>query len=237
MSNKNPKYIVGIHSCLEAIKANYENIECAFASKSFKNIKILNFIKTKKINLKFVESGFLKKIYPESQGVALKIKKDLEFNESKIYVKDRSIIVVLDGITDPQNLGAMLRTCWLLDVDGVILSKHRSCSLNPTVYKVASGGASYVPVMKTSSIGKEIFNLKGKGYFVYALENKKGSESIREINFHKKVVLIVGSEGDGIREGILKKSDKIIMIPQKESQASLNASVSLAIALNEVRNY
>ncbi len=235
---KDKKIIVGVHAAFEALSVYPENIILCKLSSDYKSkprlLDIQKKILLNKIPIEYVASSSLNKINSDTDGVILFIKTHLEFNDRKIYSKESAKVVILDGITDPQNLGSILRTSWLFGVDGIIVPKDGSSSLTSVVYKVASGGATHVPVCRVSNIGQEILKLKDCGFWVYAFDNKTDCMSLWDVNFDKKVALVVGSEGKGIRSGVLKKSDQIIQIPQINSYASFNASVSLAIGLAEI---
>ena len=232
------KTIIGIHAVAETININIKNIQSGLIDKDYKNSpRLLNIYKkllTNKIPIKLVSQKHLHKISGETQGVVLFIKNYIKFDEQNILKKDRSIIVILDEVTDPQNLGSILRTCWLLNVDGIIVPKKRTATLTPTACKIASGGAEHVPINRVTNIGSEILKLKEHGYWIYALDNKKEYKSIWNVNFDKKVALIAGSENSGIRAKIMEKSDQLIRIPQVNNYASLNVAASLAISLAEV---
>ncbi len=232
------KTIIGIHAASETIAVNINNIQSCLMDKDYKNSpRLLNLYKklsTNKISIKLVSQKYLYKINNETQGVVLFIKNYIKFDEQNIFKKDRSIIIILDSVTDPQNLGSILRTCWLLKVDGIIVPKKRTANLTPTACKIASGGAEHVPINKVTNIGPEILKLKEYGYWVYALDNKKEYKSLWDVKFDKKIALIAGSEGSGIRAKIMEKSDQVIRIPQINNHASLNVAASLAISLAEV---
>ena len=235
---KNKKIIVGLHACEEALNVYPKNVILCKLSSDYKSKpRLLNIQKkvlSNKIPIEYVSSSSLDKINADTGGVALFIKNHLEFDDRKIYFKNSGKVVILDGITDPQNLGSILRTSWLFGVDGVVVPRDGSSSLTPVVYKVAAGGATHVPVCRVSNIGQEVLKLKESDFWIYALDNKEGSSSLWGVNFARKVALIIGSEGKGIRNGVLKKSDQVVKIPQVNSYASFNASVSLAIGLAEV---
>lgn len=232
------KAIIGVHASLEALSVYPKNIILCKLSSDYKNkprlLDIQKKILSNKIPIEYVSASSLNKINSDTGGVVLFIKNHLEFDDRKICSRKSAKVIVLDGVTDPQNLGSILRTSWLFSVDGIIVPQDGSSYLTSVVYKVAAGGATHVPVCRVSNIGQEILKLKDCGFWVYALDNKTDCMSLWDVSFDKKVVLVVGSEGKGVRAGVLKKSDQVVKIPQVNSYASFNASVSLAIGLAEV---
>lgn len=146
---------------------------------------------------------------------------------------DAALVLVLDEITDVQNLGAILRSADQFSVSLVILPERRSAQINPTVVKVSSGAAHYVPVARVVNLNRELEYLKEAGFWVYGAA--LGGESLHETTFHKRTVLVMGSEGKGISPMTEKLCDHLITIPTGGHIDSLNVSVATGILLYEVR--
>lgn len=145
---------------------------------------------------------------------------------------DKSILLILDGIEDPHNLGAILRTSWLVGVQGVLVPEDRAVGLTPTVHKVACGGAEHVPVIETTNFANYAEDLKKIGYWIYGL-SPRGKKSIFELDLPEKVVWAIGSEDKGMRVTTERLCDELVYIPQSSAAASYNASVATAMALTE----
>lgn len=145
---------------------------------------------------------------------------------------EKSILLILDGIEDPHNLGAILRTSWLVGVNGVFVPEDRAVGLTPTVHKVACGGAEHVPVVETTSFANYAEDLKKMGYWVYGL-SPRGTKSIFDLQLPEKVVWAIGSEDKGMRVTTERLCDELVYIPQSSAAASYNASVATAMALTE----
>ncbi len=142
-----------------------------------------------------------------------------------------SSVLFLDGVEDPHNLGAIVRTAWLMGTSEIFISEKNSVKMTPTASKVASGGAEYVPVSETHFLS-EMKALKDKGYWIYGF-SEKAQKNLYDIQFPEKVVLVYGSEEKGIRIPVLNECDELLSIPQVQAQASYNVSVSVALGLAE----
>ncbi len=143
------------------------------------------------------------------------------------------LVLVLDGITDPHNLGAILRSADQFKVDLVVIPERRSVQANETVVKVSSGAAQYVNIAVVTNIAREIDTFKENGFWVYGAD-MSGTSSY-ETDFAKRSVIVMGSEGDGISQLVRKKCDIITSIPMGGHIDSLNVSVAAGILLYEFR--
>lgn len=143
------------------------------------------------------------------------------------------LVLMLDGITDPHNLGAILRSADQFGVDLVIIPERRSVQANETVVKVSSGAAQYVPLAVVTNLSRELERLKANGFWVYAAD-MNGSSSYDE-HFSNRTVLVMGSEGSGISTLVRKNSDYVVSIPMRGHIDSLNVSVATGILLYQYR--
>jgi 23S rRNA (guanosine2251-2'-O)-methyltransferase len=142
-------------------------------------------------------------------------------------------VIILDGITDGHNLGAIIRTADCVGAHGVILPKRRSAGLNPVVAKASAGAVEYVPVARVTNISRIIELLKSHGLWVVGTD-ATGNTAIFEKDLTGPIALVIGSEGEGIGRLVAEKCDFIIRIPMAGSVTSLNASVAAAVAMYEV---
>lgn len=145
---------------------------------------------------------------------------------------DGSLLVILDHIKDPHNLGAVVRTAEVFGADGIIVPKDRSVSLTGTVVKVSSGAALRLPIIQVTNLARTIEFLKKEGYWVTGLDQKAGG-TIWDAKWDKKSVIVMGSEGEGLSSLVRKKCDDLMGIPMKGSTGSLNVSVACAIGIYE----
>lgn len=141
-------------------------------------------------------------------------------------------VIILDGIEDPHNLGAILRTANLAGAHGVIIPKRRAVGLTPTVAKTSAGAINYTPVAKVTNITNTIKELKEKGmWFVCA---DMGGTPMYDLNLTGSIGLVVGSEGDGVSDLVKKNCDMTASIPMKGDIDSLNASVATGVLAYEI---
>lgn len=145
-----------------------------------------------------------------------------------------AFFLLLDGITDPHNFGAILRSAEVAGCHGVIVAKDRSCSVTPVVEKTAAGALSYLPLCQVTNLARAIDELKQAGIWCYGLAGEAGAQNLYAADLRGNLALVVGSEGKGLRENIRKHCDGLLAIPMQGRVNSLNASVAAAVALFEV---
>ena len=172
------------------------------------------------------------------QGIVLQIAaskthdlKDL-INACKAF-GDSSLLLALDGLTDPQNLGAIIRSAEALGAHGLILPQRRSAGLTGSVAKVAAGALEHLPVARVINLNRSLEKLKDEGYSVVGLA-EEGPSTLSEIKFQGPLVVVVGSEDKGISLITRRLCDQLVRIPLKGVTTSLNASVATSIFLYEV---
>lgn len=145
--------------------------------------------------------------------------------------EEKPLIIICDGITDPHNLGAIIRTAEIVGAHGIIVPKRRSAGLNAACAKAAAGALEYLPVAKVANLQQTIEELKEKGIFIFAAD--MGGSAMYELDFTVPAAIVIGSEGEGISRMVREKSDHIVSIPQKGRIQSLNASNAAAVLLYE----
>lgn len=172
------------------------------------------------------------------QGIIAEIKDyeyySLEYILDSANKKEKPVIVMLDGINDTHNLGAILRSADVFDVSGIIIGKHNQVPLNATVAKSSAGAINYVPVCLVTNLNQTISKLKENGYWIVSTDGS-GNINYQDLKYDFKVVLVIGSEGNGVSKLVLKNSDYVIKIPQFGHVNSLNASVATGILLAKIR--
>lgn len=171
------------------------------------------------------------------QGIAAKIDdyKTYELDEilESIPKGKTPLLVMLDGLEDPHNLGAILRTCDCVGVDGVIIGKHRNVKLTPTVAKVSTGAIETVKVAMVTNLAQSLKYLKKQGYWVAGADFDNSCD-YREGRYDMPLVLVIGSEGFGISSLVKKNCDFCVRLPMEGNVSSLNASVACAILLYQI---
>lgn len=144
-----------------------------------------------------------------------------------------NFIIIADRISDPHNLGAIIRTANAAGADGVIISKHDSATLTPTCEKASAGAVEYTPVARVTNLAQTIEKLKEKDIWIVGAD-MYGENTIYTQDFSGNIAIVIGSEGEGISELIKKKCDFLVKIPMYGDVTSLNASVAGALMIYEV---
>jgi len=172
------------------------------------------------------------------QGMALKVAPFAYVDlDDVIAAAGRSgsagFVLVLDGIQDPHNLGALIRTAACAGANGVIIPKDRACGITSVVEKASAGAVETIPVAQVTNVCQALETLKKSAYWVYGLDGEADT-SLYAVAFSGNVVLVIGGEGEGIRPLVRKQCDVLVSIPQYGGVGSLNASVAGGIALFDV---
>ncbi len=156
------------------------------------------------------------------------------FAELSEVAEDAQLLVVLDGVEDPHNLGAIIRTAHAAGADAVIVPERRAAPLTETVERSAAGALEYLPVARVTNITQALEKLKQQGYWIYGLD-ERGTESYDEVNYVSPTVIVLGGEGKGIHQGVQKHCDVLVKIPMAGEVSSLNVSVAAGVVLFELR--
>ena len=236
--------IYGMHAVRAALlNTNRVHHELHITEKNHKFAK--NYKSTiKKITI--LDQKEFKKLYggeKSTQGIVLKTN-DFERPSLQQFVKnenanDKSVLLALDQITDPQNIGSIMRSCALFNCKGIIVAKDNAPDLTPSLYKAASGAAEIVNYFRVTNLKRSISELKKYGYWAYGFDSSD-NRKFANINFTKKSILVFGSEGKGMRDLVKKECDEIIKIKMQKNKQyqidSLNVSNAATIALYKFYN-
>lgn len=167
------------------------------------------------------------------QGVAVRIK-PFSFAPIDELLRDAPrLLVVLDGVTDPQNLGAIVRSAEVLGAGGVILPRDRNVGVTPTVVRASSGAAVHLPVAQVVNLVRTLEQVKDAGYWIVGLDAAGGSR-FQDLPPFERVVVVVGGEGKGIRPLVARSCDFMVAIPVRGRVTSLNVAAAAAIGLHEL---
>ncbi len=145
-----------------------------------------------------------------------------------------AFFLLLDGVTDPHNFGAILRSAEVAGCHGAIVAKDRSCPVTPVVEKAAAGAISHLPLCQVTNLSRTIEELKQQGIWCYGLAGDEGSSDLFQTDLSGNLALVIGSEGKGLRPNIRNHCDGLLAIPMQGRVGSLNASVAAGVALFEV---
>jgi len=171
------------------------------------------------------------------QGIAAQIAPYAYIELEDLIAKSKSItdpvIVVADGITDPHNLGAIIRTAEAIGAHGLVIPQRRAAGITSTVVKVAAGALETFPVSRVVNLGRALEQLKEQGFWIYGTA-VTGSEPLQSVKFSGPVVLVVGGEGEGLGMLTQRSCDVLVSIPLQGKTPSLNASVATGMALYEI---
>ncbi|MEN0057309.1 MAG: TrmH family RNA methyltransferase [Bdellovibrio sp.] len=230
------RIVIGTHAINEALKVRPRDVKGLWLRQGWEHSADLREMQEmalrSQLKIEVKPEGALERFGPSQQGAALFVQGAPAFNMQKLADLEKSIVLLLDGIEDPHNLGAIMRTSWLMGVEGVMIPEDRAVGLTPTVHKVACGGVEHVPVEETTNFSNHAENLKKNGYWIYGL-SPRGQKSLFDLDLPEKVVWAVGSEEKGMRVTTERLCDELVFIPQASSSASYNASVATAMALTE----
>ncbi len=232
--------ITGRNAVIEALKSNREIEKITVGKGTEGSIKkIIGMAKDKKIPIYYAEKSALDRIAGNSahQGVAAQVSQYTYCDVEDILRRAGSqgedpFIIVLDGLEDPHNLGAIMRTAECCGAHGIVIPKRRSVGITETVVKASAGAVEYVLCAKVPNIGQTIDRLKEKGVWVAACHME--GQMYTKQDLKGSLALVIGGEGSGISRLVREKCDFAVSIPMKGKISSLNASNAAAILMYEV---
>ncbi len=231
-------YIYGKNPVMEAIKAN-KQIKKVFVQDNSEVLnKMQQFCLKNHLELTILSSSKLKELFGANhQGLVIEVN-DYQYVAlddllKTLKAKDNATVAILDGLEDPHNLGAIMRTADATAIDGIIIPKNRSVSLNATVAKVSTGAIEYVKVSKVTNLVQAINKLKDAGFWIVGLD-MDGARDYKDYDYLGKTAIVIGSEGFGLSRLVKENCDLKISIPMLGHVTSLNASVSASIIFYEI---
>ncbi len=235
------RLVTGINPVIEAIKARPDEIEKVFCS--LKEGPKLQFIKNacREEGIKFVsdEKKHIDEISGNAahQGVVAQVS-DFSYCHLEDIIHswkesgNKALVLVLDGIEDPQNLGAIIRSAESAGVHGIIIPKNRAVSVNSTVEKVSAGAVEHMKIAMVTNTARAMEELQKAGLWI-AGADAMGGKTIYESDLNCDLAIVIGSESKGMRPGVKKSCDFMVSIPMHGEVNSLNASVSTAVIVFE----
>ena len=236
--------IYGINAATTAIESSPEKITAAWVVKGREDKRIIALEK-KLLSIGIRPQVAMRHSLDEKtengvhQGIVLEViatpPKDEKFLEELLtkLADDRQLYLILDGVTDPRNLGAAMRSAWAAGADAVIVPKDKSASLTPVARKTADGAAEQVPFVAVTNLSRTIELLKEHNVEVIGMAGE-ATDTIFDYDFQKKTAIVMGSEESGMRHLTREKCDAIVKIPMAKGVESLNVSVAAGIAMYEV---
>ena len=236
--------VAGRNAVLEALRADVPSTELIVARSIDIDDRIEESLKLalkKSLPIREVHRADVEKISMNSQGIALSIKpyQYSSLDEILLRAAKPGLIVALDGVTDPRNLGAIIRSAAAFGADGVIIPERRSAAMTAAAWKTSAGAAARMQVAQVTNLNRAIEDVQERGYFVVGLDGES-EELISDMKVAtESIMIIVGSEGKGLHKLTREKCDLVVKIPMRSTTESLNASVATSIALfavDEARN-
>ena len=239
LNHKKTHIIYGLNNCLSFLfnkndfTINY--IDININGLAYKNSQIIKYINKNKnkVSLFNNKDYSSKYTYKHSQGIVLNFSGIIEKSIESINFEDNSCLVIADQINDPQNLGQMIRTSECAGINGIVLPKHNSVHLTDSVLQVSQGAFLSLDIFIENNLTSTINFLKSKGFWVVGLENSIEAQHWYEIDYKGKIVIVLGSEGKGIRKLVKESCDFLATIPMYGKINSLNVSATLSAILFE----
>jgi 23S rRNA (guanosine2251-2'-O)-methyltransferase len=227
--------VVGAHPVLEALRSGrvLDRVLVARGAAGPRLQEIIDLCRSKSVAVRFEPRTALDRLAGgvSHQGI-------VAFGAAHHYasleaIADRAkMLVVLDGVEDPHNLGAIIRTALAAGADAVIIPERRAAGLTEAVAKVAAGALEHLPVIRAGNINRTLEQLKQRGFWVYGLD-ERGKRAYDQVDYVSPAVLVFGGEGKGLHQQVKQHCDEIVRIPMSGEIASLNVSVAAGIVLFE----
>lgn len=241
MAKHKAEVIFGIHAVESALRRNPEQVLQLWVQSGRHDKRmqtILGLAGTHGVSVESCSRDVLQKksFDQKHQGVVAKIRIDKKSQPDLKYILARPelLLLVLDGVQDPHNLGACLRSADASGVDAVIVSRNRSPGLTPVVRNVASGAAETTPFIQVSNLARALQQLQANDVWIVGTAGE-ASTSLYDSNASKRLAIVMGSEGEGMRRLTREGCDELIYIPMQGYVESLNVSVASGICLFEYR--
>ena len=241
------KYVAGLRAVEQLLSSKSADVRCLYAEYQSANPRVEALIATANghgIDVQSANRARLQQISGEArhQGVVAEVRRSTVLDEAGLrsLVESRLqesgpklLLLLLDSIQDPHNLGACLRTADAAGVDAVIVPRHGAAGLGPTVSKVAAGAAEHLPFAPVANLGRVLSWLADYGVAVLGTSDK-GTQSLYDTDLDRPLVLVMGREESGLSKRITARCDELLSLPMQGEVASLNVSVATGVCLYEV---
>src|SRR5260221_3684368 len=234
-------YIYGINAVAEALKARGRSFEWVGVLKERHDLRLQRVVEECRRNgvaVRFLGRPELDRMAGNNahQGVVA-ITSAKQYNDLDDVVAAKrgqySLIVVLDGVEDPHNLGAILRTADASGADGVVIPERRSAAVTAAVAKVSAGASEHLPIAKVTNISRPLEELKGRDLWVVGLDGR-GPQTYDAVDYNMHCAVVLGAEGKGLHDLVRRHCDFLVSIPMLGKVPSLNVSVAAGIVLYEI---
>ncbi len=234
-------YIYGINAVAEALKARGRAFTWVGVAKERHDLRLQRVVdecRKQGVAVRFVSRAELEQMAGNNahQGVvAVTSAKQYNDLDDVLEVKrgDYSLLVVLDGVEDPHNLGAAIRTADAAGADAVIIPERRAASVTAIVAKASAGASEHLPIAKVTNIARTLEELKAKNIWTVGLD-ERGPQGYDALDYNMDCAIVLGSEGKGIHQLVARKCDFLVSIPMLGKVSSLNVSVAAGVMLYEI---
>lgn len=243
-ANGSSSVIFGVNPVLELLRSKPENIDKLFIAEGALNQRVAGELVSRateaNVRIERVDRDRLARLVEGAvhQGVVAEVR-EFEYSDlKKIIALGKAstrpgLVVLLDGIQDPHNLGAIIRSAYALGAHGIVVMRDRAVGVTGVVVKSSAGAVAHIPVAKVTNLSRAIEELKEAGYWSVAAD-PGGDQDLWNAKLDGPLAVVVGAEGAGVRHGVLSHCDFKVRIPMSGQVASLNASVSAGVLLYEI---
>ena len=251
-SNLNPKIsksheddglIYGRHAVLAALENDRQLNRIWVTNKLYHDSRFCNLLRTSKSKGAIVDEVSLQRLSQitdgsNHQGIAAQVSPYYYYTLDELITQakeksDQPVIIIADGIVDPQNLGSIIRTSEAMGCQGLIIPQRRAASITSSVAKVAAGALESFPVARVINLNRALETLKNEGFWIYGTV-AEGGKKLPNFNFSGAIGLVIGSEGNGLNLLTQRCCDELLSIPLEGKTSSLNASIATSISIYEV---
>jgi len=224
-----------VYEALASRRSPIERIHIARESHSAKLKEILDLARDRGVPVRWEERPVLDRMAEGEvhQGI-IAISAALEYADfDDLFKSDRPLVIVLDGVEDPHNLGAVLRTADAAGADGVVIPERRAAGVTSIVAKSSAGASEHLPIARVTNIARTVEELKAKNLWIVGLD-ERGSQTYDTLDYNMDCAVVLGAEGKGIHDLVRRKCDFLVSIPMLGKVPSLNVSVAAGVMLYEI---
>lgn len=225
--------LVGIHSVAEALRAGhaFDRVLIAKGAGGSRLQEIIDLARRSSTQVRFEDRAALDRLAGSAahQGVVA-LGAAQKYRELADVAEHARMLVVLDGVEDPHNLGAVIRTAHAAGADAVVIPERRAAGLTETVAKVAAGALEHLPVVRVTNVARTLEDLKKQGFWIYGLD-ERGEQEYDQVDYAERSVLVFGAEGRGLHQLVRRNCDATVRIPMAGKISSLNVSVAAGVVL------
>lgn len=229
--------LAGIHPVREALRARrpLDRVLIARGAAGPRLQEIIDLCRDSSIPIRFEDRAALDRASEGTihQGVVA-VGAPHRYTDLESLIPSARMLVLLDGVEDPHNLGAVIRTAHAAGADAVLVPERRAAAVTETVARAAAGALEYLPIVRLGNCSKTLEDLKNKGFWTYGLD-ERGDQPYHTVEYAAPTVLVLGGEGHGLHQNVRKHCDFLIAIPTAGKISSLNVSVAAGVVLFEWR--